>query len=391
MSRASTPETDQFTLPHPPVRARRLPRDASTASTDASSIASSAAASTARHDARARDSRDARRDSVRESTRVRSAEFRSVRCRARRARGGVARRAREDAGARGRVPSRHFSARVGRFDSFDSFVVMSTLDAVFATCARTLARRASSSSAPSASAPSPGVAARAAREISDALDAVRLADVSRALDAYAARARERDALGARGRLQPCVTYLGLRAEREYSIGAFVFDASQTMPLHNHPGMTVFMRALFGSATVTSYDLVSCVDASGGSVESHLSAANAMEGRGRAFDAKFAGRARLAGGDGVSAASSSTIMLTPTRANVHTITAMTACAILEVQTPPYAVGHGRDCHYFEFVDTETEGMNRNFGDDGRRLREIGPSPSYVCRPFPSDDHEHSLAR
>ena len=84
VSRASTPETDQFTLPHPPVRARRLPRDASTASTDASSTASSAAASTARHDARARDSRDARRDSVRESTRVRSAEFRSVRCRARR-------------------------------------------------------------------------------------------------------------------------------------------------------------------------------------------------------------------------------------------------------------------------------------------------------------------
>lgn len=268
---------------------------------------------------------------------------------------------------------------------------MSTLDAVFATCARTLARRASSSSASSASAPSPGVAARAAREISDALDAVRLADVSRALDAYAARARERDELGAREKLQPCVTYLGLRAEREYSIGAFVFDASQTMPLHNHPGMTVFMRALFGSATVTSYDLVSCVDASGGSVESHLSAANAMEGRGRAFDAKFAGRVRLAGGDGVSAASSSTIMLTPTRANVHTITAMTACAILEVQTPPYAVGHGRDCHYFEFVDAEIDGMNQNFGDDGRRLREIGPSPSYVCRPFPSDDHEHSLAR
>ena len=268
---------------------------------------------------------------------------------------------------------------------------MSTLDAVFATCARTLARRASSSSASSASAPSPGVAARAAREISDALDAVRLADVSRALDAYAARARERDEMGSRARLQPCVTYLGLRAEREYSIGAFVFDASQTMPLHNHPGMTVFMRALFGSANVTSYDLVSCVDASGGSVESHLSAANAMEGRGRAFDAKFAGRARLAGGDGVSAASSSTIMLTPTRANVHTITATTACAILEVQTPPYAVGHGRDCHYFEFVDAETDGMNRDFGDDGRRLREIGPSPSFVCRPFPSDDDEHSLAR
>ena len=55
VSRASTPETDQFTLPHPPVgfRRRRQPRAASTASTRASSTASSAAASTARHDSRA--------------------------------------------------------------------------------------------------------------------------------------------------------------------------------------------------------------------------------------------------------------------------------------------------------------------------------------------------
>ena len=139
-----------------------------------------------------------------------------------------------------RTPTRAVECRRVTFPRvirFDSFVIMSTLDAVFATCARTLARRASSSSASSSSASSPGVAARAAREISDALNAVRLADVSRALDAYAARARERDEMGSRARLQPCVTYLGLRAEREYSIGAFVFDASQTMPLHNHPGMT----------------------------------------------------------------------------------------------------------------------------------------------------------
>lgn len=269
---------------------------------------------------------------------------------------------------------------------------MSTLDAVCATCARALARRASSSSfsASSSSSSASHVGARAAREIADALDRVRLTDVSRALTAYASRARERDAAGSRAPLQPCVTYLRLRAETEYSIGAFVFDASQKIPLHNHPGMTVFMRALFGDADVASYDLVSCVDATGGSVETYLSATDAREGRGRTFEARFAGRARLSGdGDGVS--SSTTTTLTPNRGNVHTITATTACAILEVQTPPYAVGRGRDCHYFEIVPAEDEdaedvGEGWAFGDRGgdrTRLREIAPPPSFVCGRFPSD--------
>ena len=278
---------------------------------------------------------------------------------------------------------------------------MSTLDAVYATCARALARRASSSSSSWSSSSSSHVGARAAREIADALDRVRLADVSRALTAYASRARERDAAGSRAPLQPCVTYLRLRAETEYSIGAFVFDASQKIPLHNHPGMTVFMRALFGDADVTSYDLVSCVDATGGSVETHLSATDAREGRGRTFEARFAGRARLSGdgdgdGDGDGVSTSSTMTLTPNRGNVHTITATTACAILEVQTPPYAVGRGRDCHYFEIVaEAAAEaadkdvGKGRVFGDRSgvrTQLREIAPPPSFVCVRFPSSDED-----
>jgi len=270
---------------------------------------------------------------------------------------------------------------------------MSTLDAVYATCARALARRAlsSSSSSSAAAAAAAHVGARAAREIADALDRVRLADVSRALTAYASRARERAAAGSRAPLQPCVTYLRLRAETEYSIGAFVFDASQKIPLHNHPGMTVFMRALFGDADVASYDLVSCVDASGESVETHLSATDAREGRGRTFEARFAGRARLSGAVDDDDETSSMMTLTPNRGNVHSITAMTACAILEVQTPPYAVGRGRDCHYFEIVDAAAEaaaedvGEGRVFGDRGgvrTLLREIAPPPSFVCGRFPS---------
>ena len=35
-------------------------------------------------------------------------------------------------------------------------------------------------------------------------------------------------------------------------------------------------------------------------------------------------------------------------NLHELTATTPCALLDVIAPPYQVGNGRDCHYFEEV-------------------------------------------
>ena len=41
-------------------------------------------------------------------------------------------------------------------------------------------------------------------------------------------------------------------------------------------------------------------------------------------------------------------------NLHEPTATTPCARLDVMAPPYQVGNGRDCHYFEEVGSGREG-------------------------------------
>jgi hypothetical protein len=56
-------------------------------------------------------------------------------------------------------------------------------------------------------------------------------------------------------------------------------------------------------------------------------------------------------------------------------------MLEVQTPPYRVGEGRDCHYFELVRAAAE-----TGSENSILREIAPPPDFVCGAFPLDEDD-----
>ena len=140
---------------------------------------------------------------------------------------------------------------------------MTTLDALVATCARHL-RRAGAAKRLEAS-------PRAVEEIARAVCAVSMDDVGlRALRAFSRRAEARDARDARERdgeasttstpratstPQATVMYLRLHAEEDFTVGAFVFERGQTIPLHNHPEMTVLMRCLFGETRVKAYDLI----------------------------------------------------------------------------------------------------------------------------------------
>lgn len=241
------------------------------------------------------------------------------------------------------------------------------LDALYAACAR----RALANAAGQASRACRALAS-ASSEVERALEGVTLADVPRSLRNFAAGTSDGSGASGRESRKRGVACLRLRAEAEYHVSAFVFDAGASIPLHNHPEMCVSMRVLFGSARVRAFDFLEEAPV--------LSAEEARAGRGRSHAVRMVMDETLD-------ASTSCRSLEPRRANVHEIVAVTPCAILEVQTPPYAIGLGRDCHYFEVVgDGEWSPASGSSSPSPRGafvLREVGQPAAYACARFNSD--------
>ncbi|KDO30579.1 hypothetical protein SPRG_04480 [Saprolegnia parasitica CBS 223.65] len=125
-----------------------------------------------------------------------------------------------------------------------------------------------------------------------------------------------------------IRYIHIYEDRDVSIGIFVLPPGATIPLHNHPDMSVVSRLLYGSLHVTSYDLVPA----------------------EANDAFWT--AHDPGDDPPSIwRRKKKLLLAQQRqdrtGNLHEFTSGSdiGCAILDVLTPPYDPSHGRDCTYY----------------------------------------------
>lgn len=138
-----------------------------------------------------------------------------------------------------------------------------------------------------------------------------------------------------GNITPAITYLHLYESDKFSMGIFCLPPSGVIPLHNHPGMTVFSKLLFGKMHIKSYDWVAGVPGiTSTTVNSSLGTTTP--------DVRLA---KVKVDSNFTAPCNASILYPADGGNMHCFTAVTACAVLDVLGPPYSDPDGRHCTYY----------------------------------------------
>ncbi|CAO2826798.1 unnamed protein product [Amaranthus hypochondriacus] len=163
-----------------------------------------------------------------------------------------------------------------------------------------------------------------------------------------------------------ITYMDIHDGDSFTMCIFCFPTSAVIPLHDHPGMTVFSKLLYGSLHVKAYDWVEPPQfvKSNGSECSQVRLAKLVT-------------------DGVLTAPCPTRILYPNSGgNIHCFTAVTPCAILDILTPPYLEDAGRKCTYYHDYPyssiSKDEAINDGKEENYAWLAEI-EAPNVYMRP------------
>ncbi|KAK3149819.1 hypothetical protein QOZ80_3AG0223350 [Eleusine coracana subsp. coracana] len=138
---------------------------------------------------------------------------------------------------------------------------------------------------------------------------------------------------------PIITRTTVYSCRNFSIVIFFLPPKAVIPLHNHPGMTVFSKLLFGSLHVRSYDWVHPDD------RLIVTAGNeSTNPRNRDSTLPAVKLARLVLDADLSAPCDALVLYPESGGNMHQFAAATPCAVLDVLGPPYS--KDRDCTYYQ---------------------------------------------
>lgn len=140
---------------------------------------------------------------------------------------------------------------------------------------------------------------------------------------------ERKTLNRAGRWAQPITYLHIYECHSFTIGIFCLPTSSVIPLHDHPGMTVLSKILYGSMHVKAYDWIEppCI---------------ARRARPDNFPVRLT---KMHMETVLSAPCETTVLYPKSGGNLHCFTAVTPCAVLDVLAPPYSEAAGRRCTYY----------------------------------------------
>lgn len=176
---------------------------------------------------------------------------------------------------------------------------------------------------------------------------------------------------------PKITMVPLHEDKDFTIGLFIFPAKASLPLHDHPSMTVFSRILYGKMMLKAYDWIPPRH------QDQIAPVPANHGETPKL-------AKLTINDVVTPSTPTHVTFPDQGGNVHAFTALEPSVLLDVIVPPYN-DTDRQCTYFEEVDVDDENDDEeeeNYDDDEDEDEEVDEdgNPIHKAWLLPGEPHE-----
>jgi plant cysteine oxidase len=217
-----------------------------------------------------------------------------------------------------------------------------------------------------------------ARALRDGLDAEASSSIARLMDGLSPADIGLRGSGDLGSGSGVIRTHSIYEGNGFDVVIFLFPARARIPFHDHPGMTVFSKVLYGSLSIKSVDWQEPLSqAEQRALQSEQKRVDAINDR-RASPADaqraFVPRAVSPRANTILTSEAPTFVLRPEFANIHCFEALSECAVLDVLLPPYN-DDDRDCHYYELLPP---GADVTSGAANLQLGVIAPPDSLVIR-------------